>query len=200
MTALAPGIAPIQPVAGEPVAASLANFRIQACLQCRKCSGGCPIATGADMLPHEVIRMLQLGQSKAVLASRFIWDCTSCHTCSTRCPQQVDLAGVNDALRCHSAAQKEQESARAVIAFHEALLNCVRRLGRVHEISVMTAFKLRTRRFMADVGKFPLMLAKGKLPLWPRSVPGRAARKAMFRRIAQTGGPRDSGTTGGTRP
>jgi heterodisulfide reductase subunit C len=100
----------------------------------------------------------------------------------------VDLAGLHDALRRRSAAQTRQPAARTVLAFHEALLRNVQRLGRVHEMSLMASFKLRTRQFFTDVSKLPLMLAKGKLPILPRSVPGRAARKAMFRRIAQTGG------------
>jgi heterodisulfide reductase subunit C len=195
MTALAR----LQPTAADPLAAGLAGYRPQACLQCRKCSSGCPVAAGADLLPHELIRLLQLGQSKQVLASRFIWDCTSCQTCTTRCPQQVDLAGINDALRRACGAQTRQPAGRSVVAFHEALLRCVRRLGRVHEISLMTSFKLRTRQFFTDMGKLPTMLAKGKLTLLPRSVPGRAARKAMFRRIARTGGSGGPGGTGGHR-
>jgi heterodisulfide reductase subunit C len=196
MTALAR----LQPDSADPLAAGLAGYHIQACLQCRKCSSGCPVAAGADILPHELIRLLQLGQSKQVLASRLIWDCTSCQTCTTRCPQQVDLAGVHDALRRMSGGQTRQPAGRTVVAFHEALLRCVRRLGRVHEISLMVSFKLRTRQFFTDVGKLPPMLAKGKLTILPRSVPGRAQRKAMFRRIARTGDSGDSAGTGGHRP
>ena len=32
-----------------------------ACYQCGKCSNGCPVTFAMDYLPHQLIRMLQLG-------------------------------------------------------------------------------------------------------------------------------------------
>jgi hypothetical protein len=51
----------------------------------------------------------------------------------------------------------------------------------------MVAFKLRTLRLFDDVAKAPMMIAKGKLPLFGSRVRGRAQRKAMFRRAAGGG-------------
>ena len=39
------------------------------------------------------MRNVQLGQRETVLHNRTIWLCASCETCTTRCPQGVDLAG-----------------------------------------------------------------------------------------------------------
>jgi heterodisulfide reductase subunit C len=179
----------LEPSRLDALAAELAGARISACLQCRKCTAGCPVAGRADLKPHELIRLLQLGQREEVLASRLIWDCTSCQTCVTRCPQRVDLASVNDALRRLSLAGGRTPAAgAAVTAFNDVFLGHVRRLGRMHEAGLMAAFKLRTGRFFADLGKLPVMIAKGKLAWWPKRMPGGKARAAMFERAAQMGG------------
>jgi heterodisulfide reductase subunit C len=161
--------------------------RPMSCLQCAKCSSGCPVAARSDLKPHEVVRMVQLDQREAVLASRFIWECTSCQTCSTRCPQQVDLAAMNDALRAMSRAARKVSAGTAVPAFNDIFLDAVRRRGRIYEMGLMVRFKLRTRRLFEDIGKAPSMLLKGKLPLVGTRIGGKAGRKALFRRAAQGG-------------
>jgi heterodisulfide reductase subunit C len=158
------------------------------CYQCCKCSSGCPVASGADLKPHEVVRMVQMDQREAVLASRFIWECTSCQTCTTRCPQKVDLAAMNDALRAMSRAAQKVVSDTAVPVFNDIFLKIVRKRGRVYEMGLMAEFKLRTMRLLEDVSKAPVMLLKGKLPLLGPRVGGRTERKAMFDRASRGGG------------
>jgi len=151
------------------------------CYQCTKCSSGCPVAARSDLKPHEVVRLLQFDQREEVLASRFIWECTSCQTCTTRCPQQVDIAALNDELRIMSRATGR------VPVFNEVFLASVRNRGRVYELGLMASYKLRTGRLMEDADKAPMMLRKGKLPLLGPQVGGRAERKAMFRRASEGG-------------
>jgi heterodisulfide reductase subunit C len=158
------------------------------CLQCAKCTSGCPVASRVDLKPHELVRLVQMDQRQTVLGSRFIWECTSCQTCITRCPQKVDIAAMNDALRAMSLAAEKVVSGTAVPAFNEIFLKGVRKRGRVHELGLMVAFKLRTLRPFADAAKAPMMVTKGKLPLLGRRVRGRAQRKEMFRRAALGGG------------
>ncbi len=154
------------------------------CLQCAKCTSGCPVAGRADVRPHELVRLVQLDQRRAALACRFIWECTSCQTCTTRCPQQVDLAAINDALRALSVEEGLVAAGTAVPTFNRVFLASVERRGRTHELGLMAAFKLRTLRLFADLGKAPVMFTKGKLSLFGPRVPGRAERRAMFRRAA----------------
>jgi heterodisulfide reductase subunit C2 len=157
------------------------------CYQCAKCSSGCPVASRADLKPHEVVRLVQMDQFEAVLTCRFIWECTSCQTCITRCPQKVDLAAMNDALRAMSLSAGKVDPSTAVPAFNEIFLKGIRKRGRVYEMGLMAAFKLRTMRLFEDAAKAPAMLLKGKLPLFGPRVRGQAERKAMFRRAAQGG-------------
>jgi hypothetical protein len=86
-----------------------------------------------------------------------------------------------------SRAARKVSAGTAVPAFNDIFLDAVRRRGRIHEMGLMVRFKLRTRRLFEDIGKAPMMLLKGKLPLVGTQIGGQAARKAMFRRAAQGG-------------
>ena len=53
------------------------------CFSCKKCSAGCPVAPWADLLPHRLVRLAQEGDNlRALAASRMLWLCASCLTCS----------------------------------------------------------------------------------------------------------------------
>lgn len=77
----------------------ISGQNVLACYQCGKCSAGCPMVTLMDMLPNQIIRLVQLGQIDDALSSKTIWLCASCFSCSARCPKGVDLAKVMEALR-----------------------------------------------------------------------------------------------------
>jgi heterodisulfide reductase subunit C len=176
--------APVTPDFADGLAAILADARVMACVQCRKCTNGCPVAARADITPHELVRLIQLGQSEEVLSSRIIWECTSCQTCVTRCPMKVDIAALNDKLRRLSMDQRKVTPATTVAIFNEIFLNSVRKRGRVFEPGLMAAFKLRTWRLFDDLGKLPMMLTKRKLPFFPKSTGDRGQRQSMFKRAA----------------
>ena len=169
------------------------------CYQCAKCSSGCPVANRGDLKPHELVRLVQTDQRGAALSSRFLWECTSCHTCITRCPQKVDIPAMNDALRALSLDEGVAAAGTAVPVFNQAFLSTVRKRGRVHELSLMVAFKLRSRRLFDDVDKAPAMLAKGKLPLLGSRVRGRTQRTDLFlRAVKAAAAEAASGTASGT--
>lgn len=52
-----------------------------------------------DILPNQIIRLLQLGQVEDVKDSKTIWICASCFTCEARCPKGVDLSKIMEAVR-----------------------------------------------------------------------------------------------------
>lgn len=83
-------IARIEEISGE---------QISKCFQCGKCSAGCPSVDSMDILPNQIIRLLQIGEKDEVLASRTIWVCDSCFTCESRCPKGIDVARVMEAAR-----------------------------------------------------------------------------------------------------
>jgi len=77
----------------------ISGQNVLACYQCGKCSASCPMVSLMDLLPNQIIRLIQLGQVEDVLNSKTIWLCASCFTCTSRCPKGVDLAKVMEALR-----------------------------------------------------------------------------------------------------
>ncbi len=52
-----------------------------------------------ELLPNQVMRLLQFGQVERILESNTPWICASCFVCTTRCPKDIDIAAVMEALR-----------------------------------------------------------------------------------------------------
>ena len=52
-----------------------------------------------DLLPNQIIRLVQLGLEEDIAKSKTIWTCASCLTCAVRCPKGVDLSKIMEALR-----------------------------------------------------------------------------------------------------
>jgi len=77
----------------------ISEVDVFACYQCGRCSGDCPSISLMDIVPNQAIRLLQLGEVEEVLASKTIWICASCFTCTSRCPKGIDIARVLEALR-----------------------------------------------------------------------------------------------------
>ena len=77
----------------------ISGEEILSCYQCGKCSAGCAMTSAMDLLPLQVIRLLQLGQVQEALDSKNIWVCESCHACSARCPRGMSLPNVMESLR-----------------------------------------------------------------------------------------------------
>ena len=69
------------------------------CYQCGNCSAGCPAADAMDILPNQVMRLLQLGQVKEVKKANTVFICAACITCTVRCPRSIDVAKVMEAAR-----------------------------------------------------------------------------------------------------
>lgn len=57
------------------------------------------MAAHMDVLPNQLIRMAQLGMKEQLLAARSIWLCVSCLTCNSRCPKDIKIAEVFEAIR-----------------------------------------------------------------------------------------------------
>lgn len=77
----------------------MSGQKVAACFQCGKCSGGCPVVSDMDVLPHQVLRYAQMGLIDELLHCKTLWICASCQTCDSRCPRDVDIPKVIEALR-----------------------------------------------------------------------------------------------------
>ena len=158
---------------------------VSACFQCHKCSTGCPVGPEMDLLSSQVMRLVHLGAEAEVLQSRAIWLCASCEACTTRCPMGIDIAGVMDALRIMAVEQKAATADARAEIFNRSFLGSVRRHGRVFELGMMAAYKLRSGDLLGDVGKFPALVAKGKIGLLPKRSGAAAEVREVFRRAEE---------------
>jgi len=77
----------------------ISGENVQQCFQCGTCSGSCPMNEQANMLPRQVMIMLQYGQAEALNQANMPWVCASCHSCLVRCPRGLDIPKVMEALR-----------------------------------------------------------------------------------------------------
>jgi len=150
------------------------------CYQCGKCTAGCPIAYAMDYPPHQIMRHVQLGRRDLVLSSRTIWLCAACETCSTRCPQEVEPAGVMDALRRIAYAEGIRSPERDVPLFHRIFLESVRLFGRTFEAAMIGFYNLLSGHYTKDLIMAPTMLLKGKLSLLPHRAKNSKELRRMF--------------------
>ncbi len=78
--------------------AALCDERFEGCYQCGTCSAGCPFVEEMDITPDEVIRFIIMDK-KSVLSSKTIWLCSSCFLCAERCPRDINITKIMEALR-----------------------------------------------------------------------------------------------------
>jgi heterodisulfide reductase subunit C2 len=151
----------MSPTAQTTEIAHLADTHVADCYQCGKCSAGCPMAEQMDLLPNQLVRLVQLGRLDRALRSDAIWKRVSCLTCSTRCPKSVDCAAVMDGLRQLSVERGvASEARRRTVLFQQAFLENVRRNGRLCEFELIGVFK--TKAFLGD-RSIPLLLKDATL-------------------------------------
>lgn len=141
----------------------LSGQRVSDCYQCGKCSGNCPVAPEMDYLPSQLMRLVQSGRTAEALASRSIWLCDGCLTCSSRCPRDIDVARIIDGLRAISRRDLEDMG-----LFAETFLTGIRRMGRANELPLGLLFNLRRRKWLDNSDVAWKLFRRGKLPLMPR--------------------------------
>lgn len=165
----------------------LSEQTIQLCYHCHKCTAGCPVAEEMSYGPDRVLRMVQFGDTERLLSSADIWICASCETCGTRCPNEIDIARVMDALRQIALAQGAAIAEPDAVKFHKLFLFLVQNVGRMHEAALMGVYLTWTLGIMDYVGVGSKMFLKGKVPLLPHRIKGRGEVKRIFEATKKNG-------------
>ena len=142
---------------------SLNGEDVSRCIQCGKCSAGCPISPEMDLQPNQVLRLIQINDTPTVLKCSTMWICASCQTCSVRCPEEIDIAKIMDSLRKLALEAKVPVGEEKVVKFDEIFLDSIRKRGRVHELELVMKYNLALRQPFKDAQLGPVMLARGKL-------------------------------------
>ena len=77
---------------------SISKEDTELCILCGRCSAICPFADKMDFKPHQIIHMVRIGDW-SVVDSKAIWYCVSCLYCTHRCPRNINVAAIIEALR-----------------------------------------------------------------------------------------------------
>ncbi|MHB8842848.1 MAG: 4Fe-4S dicluster domain-containing protein [Candidatus Aquicultor sp.] len=155
------------------------GIKVSACFQCRKCTNGCPVTFAMDIYPDQVMRYIQVGLKQEVLESATIWVCSSCETCTTRCPNEIDIAGIMDFLKQSVVKEKGQAAEGKVLAFHQVFMDDIRKRGRVFESGLIGNYMLKSGDWLQKMKDGTLldemrlgwtMYRKGRLNLFPKKI------------------------------
>jgi heterodisulfide reductase subunit C len=168
------------------------GVKVSACYQCKKCSAGCPVTFAMDYLPNQMLHMIQIGLKEEVLKSATIWVCASCETCTTRCPNDIDIAKIMDVMRMASRRAGLAVGEKRVPIFHEAFLSSIKSKGRIYELGMIGQYtlksgdvtaKLKSGSLMDEVKLGWQMFKKGKLRLIPQKIKRRGEVKRLFKKL-----------------
>ncbi|MCD6431209.1 heterodisulfide reductase [Candidatus Bathyarchaeota archaeon] len=81
---------------------------VSSCYQCGMCSASCPVRFAMDLSPTQVIRLVQVGKVERIFESNTFWICSTCFACQARCPRNINITKVMEALR-QIKLRKEQD-------------------------------------------------------------------------------------------
>lgn len=162
----------------EEVAAK-AGVNLKDCYQCGKCSAGCPVVHAMDLMPREVIRLMQLGAWEEVLEAKTPWLCASCETCATRCPQDVNLPMLMEEVRRSSKAAGKRP-VKGPDIFDDLFLDGIYSNGKSNELYMMMKYNIFSGRLLQDALNAPHLLLKGMVGFKVHKVKDReSVRKIM---------------------
>lgn len=154
------------------------------CMQCGICAGSCPVSHEMDYTPRQLVRMIQLGLKKEVLNSNTIWICTTCFSCSVRCPRGIYPTELMETLK--PIAMKEGIKNRNA-KFDNIFADVVKKNGRASEFLLISKYSI-SEPGMIKQAPFGLeLLSKGKLPLSIDKMDDTRELNSIFRLGEKTG-------------
>jgi heterodisulfide reductase subunit C len=134
------------------------------CYQCKRCTSGCPVAPYTGMHPAQVMRAVQLGQVDMIFEDKFIWLCTGCETCTTRCPQSIDIASIIDELKIIARTEGKVHPDAPSAAMFKYNYDSFVRWGRMWEVELIARDVLkRPASVKSWLSLGPKMMLKGKI-------------------------------------
>ena len=163
------------------VVSALGGVDVSYCYQCGKCATGCPVAYEMDLVPAQLMHAIQLGLTEVVYKSKTMWLCASCLTCTTRCPQDIDIAEALNTIKILMYRNGVKPQVPDVLKFNESFVQNLSWFGRLYELGMVAMLKLKTGKFTEDMAMGIKMLRKDKFNLLPRFEGGRTVHKILKR-------------------
>ena len=117
------------------------------------------------------------------LKSRAIWLCVGCETCGTRCPNDIRINNVMDALKEMALEAGVRPAEKEIYALHQSVLNSIKRFGRLHELTMIAEYMLRVPSKLVDeLGVGLVLVLKGKVIHFWSAIKERDKVRELFRR------------------
>lgn len=142
-----------------------------------------------DLNPAQIVHHWVLGQWDAVLNSEAIWACVHCETCTTRCPQGVDVEGILTRARAEAWSRGTVAPDQPIAGYFASFVENLWMFGRSAELLLTLMGKLKTEAYLQDVPLGLRLLARGRLN--PLALPkgGRILRRLYDRARAEEARP-----------
>jgi heterodisulfide reductase subunit C2 len=161
----------------------ISGVDVAVCLQCRRCSNGCPVSAHTESSPSGILKKLQMGAGSEICDDEMIWLCASCETCYARCPMGINGAAVMDALRRLAEDRNAKKPEGNMPLMNKILLATMRMFGRTYDLGAMMFYKVGTATYLRDTEKVPMIMRKRKIALFPALGADRKSVKRIFRKI-----------------
>lgn len=151
--------------------------KLPTCMQCGICAGSCPVSHEMDYTPRQLVRMIQLGLKQEVLNSNTLWLCTTCFSCSVRCPRGIRPTELMETLKAIAVAEGvKNKNAR----FDGVFSDVVKKTGRASEFLLISKYSLSDLRMIKQLPFGLNLIAKGKLSLSVDKMEDSRELKAIF--------------------
>ena len=118
-----------------------------------------------DYKPAQIVHLLGMGQTEKVLKSEAMWYCIVCETCTARCPQGVDIAQIMSSVKSLAGKSRLVPKFWQALWFNNAFTRNIERNGRLNELALILAYKVKTKDLFSDIKIGMDMLRHRKLPL-----------------------------------
>jgi heterodisulfide reductase subunit C len=180
-------------LSGESLLSDLAmeiQETVQACMQCGTCTGSCANAFAMDFTPRRMWRLAQLGQFAEILNSKTFFLCSSCYSCTLRCPRGLPLTETIYALKRLAAAEGIKKFKEST-GFYRAFMDTVQRYGRVREMEFMNRYFLSVKNPLFPLGFASMglkLMMKRKIPIEVPKLFGEGRFDRLFQKVEELEG------------
>ena len=85
-----------------------------------------------------------------------------------------------DSLRAQCLAEGVTPADPVTVALHSSFVDSIKKFGRVHEATMLMAYKLKSKNLTSDLDVGLKLFLKGKIPIFPKKSKNLAKVKELF--------------------